>query len=67
MAKGAGAATFHLLEIIPALHVTHEEQAFEGLDVRTRGNHVHGHGDARIVVVPELGEDGCRILLGLVG
>ncbi len=67
MVEGAGAAALHLLEIVAASHVAHEDQAFERLDVGARGDHVHGHGDAWIVVVSELGEDGFRILLGLVG
>ena len=67
MVEGAGAAALHLLEIVAASHVAHEDQAFERLDVGARGDHVHGYGDARVVVVPELGEDGFRILLGLVG
>ena len=67
MVKGASAAALHLLKIIAAPHVAHEEQAFERLDVGARGDHVHGHSDAGIIVIPELGEDGFRVFLHLVG
>ena len=65
--EGAGAAALHLLEIVPAPHVAHEQQAFERLDVGAGGHHVHGHGDARVVVVAELREDGFRVFGGFVG
>ena len=67
MVKRAGAAALHLLEIVAALHVAHEEQAFERLDVGAGGDHVHGHGDARVVVVAELGKDGFGVFFDLVG
>ncbi len=54
----AGAAAFHLLEVVAAFDVAHEEQAFERLDVGAGGDHVDGDGDARVVFVAELGEDG---------
>ena len=63
----ARAAPLHLLEVVAALHVAHEEQAFERLHVGAGGDHVHGHGDARIVVVAELREDGFRVFGRLVG
>src|SRR5262249_46484196 len=44
-----------------------EEKAFEGLHVCAGGDHVHGHRDARIVVVPELRKDGFWVLSGLIG
>jgi hypothetical protein len=63
----AGAAAFHLLEVAAGLHVAHEEQAFERLHVGAGGDHVHGDGDARVVFVAELGEDGLGVFLVLVG
>jgi hypothetical protein len=36
-----------------ALHVAHEEQALQRLDVGAGGDHVHGDGDARVVAVAE--------------
>ena len=54
MVQRAGAAAFHLLEVVAAFHVAHEEQAFQRLDVGAGGDHVHGDGDARVVVVAEL-------------
>ena len=65
--EGAGAAAFHLLEVALRLHVAHEEEAFEGLHVGAGGDHVHGDGDARVVGVAEVGEDGLGVLLALVG
>ena len=67
MAEGACAAALHLLEVVAALHVTHEEQAFEWLDIGARGNHVHGHGNAWVVVVAELGQDRLRVFLDPIG
>ena len=67
MFKGAGTAALHLLEIVAAPHVAHEKQAFERPDIGSRGDHVYGHGDARVVIVSELGEDRFRIFFGLVG
>ncbi len=41
----AGAAALHLLQVVGALDVAHEEEAFEGLDVGAGGDHVHRDGD----------------------
>ena len=67
MAEGAGAAALHLLEVVAAFHVAHEQQALQRLHVGAGGDHVHGDSDAGEVVVAELGEDGLGILVGLVG
>ena len=56
-------APFHLLEVVAALHVPHEEQAFQGFHVRSGGDHVDGNGNARMVVVAELGERTFRIFV----
>ena len=50
----ADAAAFHLLEVIQAAHVAHEEDDFERADVGAGGDHVHGDGDAGIVGGAEL-------------
>ena len=63
----ARAASLHLLEIVAALHVAHEEEAFERLNVRAGGDHVHRHGDARVVVVAELRKDRLWVFSGLIG
>ncbi|MNH29811.1 hypothetical protein D3C79_900620 [compost metagenome] len=57
LVEGAGAAPFHLLEVVTALHIAHEQQTLQRLNVCSRGNHVHSDGDARVVLVAELGED----------
>ena len=67
MVEGAGATALHLLEIVTAFDITHKEQAFERLHVGAGGDHVHSHGDTRVVVVAELGQDGFRVFFGLVG
>ena len=67
MVEGARAAAFHLLEVALRLHIAQEEEALERFDVRAGGDHVHRDGDARMVFVAELGEDGFRVLLVLVG
>ena len=64
---GPGAPALHLLEVVAALHVPHEDQALQGLDVRPRGDHIDGDGNARMVVVAELGEDRLRIFVGQIG
>ena len=64
---GAGTASLHLLEVIGAFHVTHKQQALKRFDVGARCDHVHCHGDAWIVFIAELGENGFRILFGLIG
>ena len=46
--EDAGAATFHLLEIDAAADIAQEEEAFERLDVRAGGDHVHGNGNAEL-------------------
>ena len=46
----------HLLEVGPALHRAHEEHALQRAHVGAGGDHVHGHGDARVVGVAELGD-----------
>ena len=61
--KGTRAASLHLLEVVAALHVAHEQQAFEGLHVRARGDHVHSDGDARVVAIAELRENGFRVFV----
>ena len=45
----ARAAPQHLLEQHPRAHRAHEEQRFQRLDVGAGGDHVHRHGDARVV------------------
>ena len=56
LAEGTGTASLHLLKIVSAAHVPHEDQTFNGLDVGSGGDHIHGDGNARIVTVAELAE-----------
>ena len=56
--KRACAAPFHLLEIIAAFDITHKQQAFKRADIGSRGNHIDGNGDARVVIVAEIRQDG---------
>ena len=67
MVEGAGAAPLHLLEVDAASYVAHEDEAFERLHVGAGGDHVHRDGDARIVVVAELGQHRLGVFLGAVG
>ena len=60
LVQGAGAAALHLLEIVLAAHVAHEDQALDGLHIRPRGDHVHGDGNTGIVVVAEGAQNGLR-------
>ena len=58
--KRACAAPFHLLEIVAAFDIAHKQQAFEWADIRSCGNHIDGNGDARVVAVAEIRQDGFR-------
>ena len=40
-----------------AFHRTHEEQHFQGLDIRAGRDHIDGNGDARIVAVAKGGDE----------
>ena len=62
-----GAAPLHLLVVERAAHVAHEEDAFQGLDVGAGGDHVHGHGDARLEAVAELAQQVIRVTPRAVG
>ncbi len=64
--QGAGATTFHLLEVVAAAHVAHEQQAFQRFNVGAGGDHVHGDGDARIIGVPEIGQRRFGVVFGFV-
>ena len=64
--ENAGAAALHLLEVVSGFDVAHEQQAFERLHVGAGGDHVHGDGDARVVIVAKGRQGGLRVL-GSVG
>src|SRR6185437_8481872 len=53
-------------KVVPALHIAHEEKAFEGFHIGTGRDHIHRYRDARIVVVAELRKNRLRVFLGLV-
>jgi hypothetical protein len=55
--QAAHAAAFHLLVVALAAHIAHEQQHFQRLHVGAGGDHVHGDGNARVVVVAEAGQD----------
>ena len=68
VADDAHAAPLHLLEVGAALDRAHEEDALERLHVGAGGDHVDGHGDARVVGVAEGGDQLVGLLAGrLVG
>ncbi len=58
----ANPSALHLLEEVPGPHHAHEHHALDGLHVGAGGDHVHGHGDPRVVTVAERLEQ----VLGLV-
>ena len=60
LAEGAGAAPFHLLKIILAANIAHEDQALDGLYVRPGGDHVNGNGNTGIIIVAEGTENSLR-------
>ena len=47
-----------MLEIVAAFDIAHKQQAFERADVRSCGNHIDGNGNARVVIVAEIRQDG---------
>ena len=63
----ARATAFHLLEIVAAFHIAHEQQALQRLDVGAGGDHVHGDGNARVILIAELLQHGLGVFLGFVG
>ena len=65
--NGAGSAPFHLLEIVDAAHIAHEEQHFERLHVGSGGDHIDRDGDARIVGITKTTQNGLGIFLGFIG
>ena len=57
-----GSPTLHLLEIVFAAHIPHENQAFNRLYIRSGGNHIHRNCDSGIIPIPEFTENLLRIL-----
>ncbi len=57
----------HLLEVIAAFDIAHEEQALQRLYIRSCCYHVYGHGNARVIVIAKTGQYLFRIILGLIG
>ncbi|OPY18288.1 MAG: hypothetical protein A4E24_01991 [Methanomethylovorans sp. PtaU1.Bin093] len=60
------ASSLHLLEVIAALHIPHEQQAFQRLHIRTCGYHVHSYRDPRIVVIAQRRQHSISIFFSLV-
>ena len=56
--KRACAAPFHLLKIVAAFDIAHKQQAFERADIGSRSNHIDGNGNARVVAIAEIRQDG---------
>ena len=63
--QGSCTASLHLLKIVLAPHVPHEDQALNGLDVGSRGDHIHGDGDTGVVIVTERAEHALGVLGGI--
>ena len=62
LAEGAGASTLHLLKIILAADIAHEDQTLDGLHVRPGGDHVNGNGNTGIIIVAEGAENSLRTI-----
>ena len=52
--EGAGAAPLHLLKVVRASNIAHKQQALQGFNIGTRGDHIDGDGHARVVVIAKL-------------
>ena len=55
----------HLLKIIFAAHIPHEDQALDGFDIGAGGNHIYCDRNAGIVAIAELTEHTLRIFGGV--
>ena len=67
IAQGSRASAFHLLKIIQAFNVPHKEQAFQRLNVRTCGNHVHCNRYSGIVKIAEICQHRFWVFFGFIG
>ena len=67
ISQGPGPPALHLLKVVSGSDIPHEEQAFEGLDVRAGGDHVNGDGNPRRVIIAKRGQDGFWVFVCLVG
>jgi len=50
----ACAPAFHLLKVVAAFDIPHEKQTFQRPDIGAGGNHIHSHGNARVIGVAKL-------------
>ena len=66
LAQNASATAFHLLKIVLAAHVPHENQALDGFDIGAGGDHIHGYRNAGVIIVAEVAQDLLRVI-GSVG
>ena len=66
LAEDAGPPPLHLLKIVPAAHIPHEDQALDRLHIGAGGDHVHSNGDPGVIAVAETAEGPLRVL-GRVG
>ena len=62
LAQRPGSPALHLLEIVLAPHVPHEDQALDRLHVRSGGNHVHSDGNSGIETVAEIRKGSFRVI-----
>ena len=65
LAEGTGTPALHLLKIVLAAYIPHENQALDGFDIGAGGNHVHCDRNTGIVAIAELTEHTLRILGGV--
>ena len=54
--NSSSTAPFHLLKIVSAFYITHEDKTFQGLDIRSSGNHVHRYCNTRVITVAKLSQ-----------
>ena len=54
-------APLHLLKVILAAYIPHKDQALNGLHIGTRGDHIHGNGNAWVIIVPKRTEKLLRL------
>ena len=61
LAESPGASAFHLLKIVLAAYIAHENQALDRFHIGTSCNHIYSNSNSWIVVIPEGTQDGFRI------
>ena len=61
LAQCTCAASLHLLKIVLAAYVAHENQTLDGLNISAGGYHINGNSNSGVIVIAEGAENGLRV------